>query len=491
MALTVGALLAVASGASGQSSNPPWTYTLVNGSQLLDDCPICDHVSRPVPMTGTFQMRLLVQGPLFSTYAVEDIAFQAGLPGGTTYKITGEGSIRIGGELANLQFLALTLLIDDGANPVLDGYTNDSYQVTRWWPMMQVSAPETNGTPARVYHLWINAAPFRELWFSTTQSFTSTNWNPPTNALSAGDLFSSLGQVAKRNSQLCGRLGIQPPLPDLGLKDFGILPGGEIAFSIARDVFSETLGQLHAGDVLGDRGRVVRTNLPLLSAFVPSPVPPAGGGLGALEVTDDGTIEFTVQTNFYSAKLGRTVQTGDLLDDGGNVIRTEEQLLARFNPAKPAADYGLSAVYLWPLNGEIWFSTTQGFYDTSTNYYAAGDLLSDQGYVVYRNSELLSAFAPAGGGTNYGLDALYVITDVPPLGNGLGPATLFPPQPTNRPPASLAFGWKAMGHVFQLERATNPAGPYSPASRIDTAGPFVDPGVLTNQAQAFYRLHQW
>jgi hypothetical protein len=42
-----------------------------------------------------------------------------------------------------------------------------------------------------------------------------------------------------------------------------------------------------------------------------------------------------------------------------------------------------------------------------------------------------------------------------------------------------------------LEKATNLAGPYLPASRIDTDGPFLDPGVLTNQAQAFYRLHQW
>ena len=165
-------------------------------------------------------------------------------------------------------------------------------------------------------------------------------------------------------------------------------------------------------------------------------------------------------------------------------------MLANFNPAKPTGDYGLSAVFLWP-SGEIWFSTAQGFADLGTNFYAGGDLLSDQGYVVYRNLELVSAFAPSGGGTNFGLDALYVITDVPPAGKGLGPANLAGPQPTNQPPASLAFEWSAAGHVFQLERATNLAGPYLPASRIDTDSPFVDAGVLTNQAQAFYRLHQW
>jgi hypothetical protein len=341
-----------------------------------------------------------------------------------------------------------------------------------------------------VFHLGINAAPFREIWFSTAQPFTAGLWNPPTNALSAGDLLSSIGQVAKRNGQLCGRLGIMPVVPDLGLKDIGILPGGEIAFSMGQDVFSETLGGLHPGDLLTDWGRILRTNSELFSAFVPSPVPRAGAGLGAVKVTDDGVVYFSVQTNFYSAKLGRTVQTGDLLTDSGDVVRSEAQLLANFNPAKPAADYGLNAVFLWP-SGEVWFSTTQGFADTGTNFYEAGDLLSDQGYVVYRNAELLSAFAPTGGGTNLGLDAVYVITDIPPAGKGLGPANLALPQPTNQPPASLAFEWSAGGHVVQLEKATSPAGPYLPASRIDTDGPFLDPGVRTNQAQAFYRLHEW
>jgi hypothetical protein len=491
-AVIVIGVLALASDAGGQSSSSPWVYTLVDGSQLLDDCPICDRVSVPVPVRGTFEIRLLVQGPLFSSYALENISFHAGNPGGITYKVTGQGTYVFGGEVASMQTLSLTLLIDDGVNPVLGYFTNDSSLVTRQWPMMQVSVTQTNGTAARVFHLGMNAAPFREIWFSTVQPFMAGLWNPPTNAISAGDLLSSIGQVAKRNGQLCGRLGIMPVVPDLGLKDIGILPGGEIAFSMEQDAFSETLGGLYPGDLLTDSGRIIATNSELLSAFVPSPVPPAGAGLAAVKMTDEGAVYFSVQTNFYSVKLSRTVQTGDLLADSGDVVRSEAQLLANFNPTKPAADYGLSAVFLWPSpSTEVWFSTTQGFADSGSNYYAAGDLLSDQGYVVYRNAELLSAFAPAAGQTNLGLDALYVITDVPALGKGLGPANLARPQPTNQPPASLAFEWTAAGHVFQLERATNPAGPYLPASRIDTAGPFLDPGVLTNQAQSFYRLHQW
>ena len=84
-AMLIVATLALAPTAGGQSSSPPWFYTLVDGSQLLDDCPICDRLSRPVPMWGTFQLRLLVQGPLFSSYALENISFHAGIPGGITY----------------------------------------------------------------------------------------------------------------------------------------------------------------------------------------------------------------------------------------------------------------------------------------------------------------------------------------------------------------------------------------------------------------------
>jgi len=474
--------------AKGQPVSPPCSYTLVDSSALLDDCPICDRLSIPVPMSGAFQLLSLVQNPVSSSYALENLSFRAVAPGGRTYAVTGRGTYEIGGEVANLQHLSLSLAIDDGVEVVAGGFTNDSSLVSWAWPMMRISVTQTNGTAARVFHLTINAAPFREIWFSTAQSFAAGLWNSPTNAVSAGDLLSSAGRVVKRNQSLCGRLGIMPMIPDLGLKDLGILPGGEIAFSIAQDVFSETLGELHSGDVLTDRGRILRRNSDLLSLFAPAPVLPDGAGLGALKVADDGTIYFSVQTNFYSAALGRSIQTGDLLSDSGAVVRTEGDLLARFNPTKPAADYGLAAVFRWP-SGEVWFSTTRGFTGLDGNSYAAGDLLSDQGYVVYRNADLLSPFRPAAGSTDLGLDALYVITDIP--GTGLAPSLLAAPQATNEPPASLALRWAGAGHVFQLERASNPAGPYFPASPIDTDAQFVDAGVLTNQVQAFYQVHQW
>src|SRR3974390_1606746 len=79
------------------SVNGVWFYTLVNGSQLIDDCPICDRVTIPVPMGGTFQLRLLGQGPLFTDYAVENVSFTAGQTGGRVYRVSGHGTYRIGG----------------------------------------------------------------------------------------------------------------------------------------------------------------------------------------------------------------------------------------------------------------------------------------------------------------------------------------------------------------------------------------------------------
>lgn len=483
-------LSSMVAGIMAQTSQPSpvCSYTLTDGSQLVDDCPVCDHLPVVKPMRGTFQLRLTQQSPLFSTYSLENLSFTAGDTNGKQYKVVGNGVYRIGGEVGLQQNLFLEVSVDDGVTNKLCYFTNAVGNVTRLWPMLQIGVDQTNGTATQQFHLEIDAAPFLEIWFSTSQGFKADIWDSPTNLVSAGDLISSVGRVVKRNHELTQNLAPMPSIPDLWLKDVDVLPGGEIAFSIEASVWSETLNtQLDPGDLLSDRGRILHTNQQLIAAFLPKPPLPNGAGLGAVQVMDNGEVDFSVQTNFFSTKLGLMIEPEDLLSDTGGIVRTGADLVRQFSPANSTNNCGLNAIYIWPI-GEIWFSTQGGFYDTSSNYYAPGDLLSDQGYVVYRNWELLSAFQPAGSPADFGLDALFVVTDVTPA----SPATaLGLPQLTNQPPASLVFQRIGGCRVFQLEKAASVTGPFMPVSSITTDTLFLDVGALTNQVQGFYRLHQW
>jgi hypothetical protein len=488
------ALLLRCCGASTEAqvtqTGPAWNYTLLPDSLMVDSCPVCGRPDILVPIHGTFQLRLIEENPLFSTYAWEGISWAGGSFNNPTYKIVGQGTYQLGGEVAVLQDLSLQVYIDNGVTNNLCYFTNAVSPVVRLWPMIQISLDQTNGTALQQFHLDLSAAPVRELWLSTRQDFHAGIWQPSTNRVSAGDLISSAGRVVKRNQDLTGRLGIEPVVPDLGLKDVEVLPGGEIAFSIETDMWSESLGTtLQHGDLLSDRGRIIRTNQDLIAAFAPVP-PVPDMGLDAVQVMDNGEVYFSVQTNFFSETLGRLIRRGDLLSSSGQVLKTNEELIGRFRPGLPKQDYGLAAVYIWP-SGETWFSTEDGFYGSHFEHYAPGDLLSDQGYVVYSNTNLLSAFAPVESVADFGLDALFIVTDVAPLSPAAGTTILNLPQPTNQPPGSLVLQWKGGGRVFQLEKATNVAGPYSPISPLTTEAVFVDDGTLMTQPQGFYRLRQW
>ncbi|HYV31833.1 MAG TPA: hypothetical protein VEO53_12115, partial [Candidatus Binatia bacterium] len=159
-------------------------------------------------------------------------------------------------------------------------------------------------------------------------------------------------------------------------------------------------------------------------------------------------------------------------------------LLARFDPADPKKDYGLDAVWVWP-SGEIWFSTEDGFYGQHFDYYGPGDLLSDQGYVVYTNLELLGAFAPTEDLGDFGLDALFIVSDAaPPL-----PGSQFTGVRRRLATGVVELQWEGQGRVFQVQRAPDVAGPYLPVSEIVPDLFYNDPSAVGRQS--FYRLRQW
>lgn len=483
LAVTTGALVArhSASGATPASMN----CTLLPSSELTDECPICGRPTFAEPLRGTFQLRLVNEGPLSTSYAIEKITCVAGNAAGRLYKICGTGTYTVGGEVAVRQEMTLDLWIDDGLTNRLCHFTNADFAPQRRWPMLMATLDQTNGTFTQVYHLMIATAPFRDIWFSTQNDFHAGIWQSPTNYVSAGDLISWSGRVVKRNQQLTAHLGIMPGLPDLGLDAVDVLPSGEIAFSIETDIFSETLGPLHEGDVLSDQGRVVRSFNELISAFNPEP-PVTDPGLDGLQLVSTNEIYFSVETDFQSKKLGRLIRRGDLLSSQGLVVKTNEELIARFAPSDPSKDYGLRGFFVWP-SGEIWFATEDGFYGSHFEVYGRGDLLSDQGYVVSRNLDLLSAFQPLEDLADFGLDALHVFTDFgsPPKSAVMSGFSV------NRVTGTLTFQWPNTNGFYQLETATNVVGPWWPFSAISGDSTGQEAGALTNHPQAFYRLRQW
>src|SRR6266542_3431804 len=71
------------------TTNRPWAYLLLNDSYLLDDCPICYRIPIQVPMSGTFNLRLIDENPIASRYAMEDVQLTAR---DRPYRVTGSGT---------------------------------------------------------------------------------------------------------------------------------------------------------------------------------------------------------------------------------------------------------------------------------------------------------------------------------------------------------------------------------------------------------------
>lgn len=475
--------------ASGPPAAPAWHYTLLKGSSLTDECPICGIPPLSLPLEGTFQLRLLEQNPLFSTYALENIAFEAALSSGPTYKLRGQGRYRIGGEVAVSQEMFLELSVDDGHTNRLCYFTNADGSVRRGWPLLQVALDQTNSTDLKRFSLGLLAAPVREVWFSTRHGFTPGLQGPPlTNVVREGDLISNAGRVVRRNQELMARLGLMPsPEPrDVGLDAVHVLPQAEVAFSIGSDVFSERLGMLHQGDVLSDRGRVVQSYAQLIAAFNPMP-PLPDPGLDALQVLDNGEAYFSIQTDFFSQSLGKYVRRGDLLSSRGRVVKSREDLLARFHPPPIPMDFGLDGVFVWP-SGEVWFSLEEGFDDAVLGPIREGDLLSDQGELLWRNLDLLRAFQPLEDLADFGLDALYIVSDALVWPSATARCADFR---LDRATGDVLLRWEATGRLYQLEKATNVLGPWLPVGPLTLEPQFVDPGALSRSGQGFYRLRQW
>ena len=461
---------------------PAWRYVLLNGSYLLDDCPICGRPSIQEPMRGTFDLRLVETTPLSSRYSMENINFTAGTS--RTYTVNGSGEFVNGGEVVIIQEMSLEVDIDDGNAKKACELKSESAPPGRPLPMMDIAVEQTNGTFTQTYSLRLTAAPVRDLWFSTTSFFTAGAGDEASSMILGGDLISASGRIVKRNRDFYTSVGATPPGPDLGLDAVDVLPGGEFAFSLDSGFPMTNVGPIYHGDLLSTKGRVIHRNQELMPAFGVQP-PAPDVGLDAVHVLDSGEVLFSIESDIFSEKLGTFLRRGDLLSSTGTVVRTHQKLLEKLHPPSASTDYGLDALYQWPT-GEIWFSTEQPFSDSELGPIAAGDLLSDQGYLVFHNPELLTAFAPVQATPDFGLDALFIVTDAtaPPAGAQLNMAI-------KAGTPDLTLTWQGPGRVFQIERATTLTDPFLPVSPIIPDLSWNEVSALNLRPRAFYRLRQW
>ncbi len=464
------------------SRSPSVTYTLLDGSYFVDECLVCGRPTIMQPLRGTFDLELVQNTPPYIKYAVRNVDFTASPAWAGEVRITGGGNFVRFEEFAVLQDMDLAVQIKDAFTNRPAFFTNDTRFTDKPFPLIKINLTQTNGTLFQTFSLNLFAAPVREIWFSTTKALTSTNRSGPTNVISPGDLISNHGRVVKRNIDLVGRLGVMPIVYDLGLDAVHVTRRGEVLFSIPSNVWSESQGLIQHGDLLSNRGVIVRSNQNLPAAFgLPAPQPDAG--LDAVQVMPDGEILFSIRSNVV-VNPALTLARGDILSDRGRVFRSNRDLLANFHPAITNRDFGLDALHILP-SGEIWFSVEEGFTDHQIGEVQAGDLLSSLGHRVFSNQQLVAAFAPADPVQDYGLDALFVVTDMRP------PA--LPPRIVNLRLAGGAIhvDWDGDGDVFQLEHASSLSGPWLPCSPILPDLSFDDANNLMDGMAGFYRLRQW
>src|SRR5437764_6897042 len=109
-------LLAFTAQSPAQVSNR-LSYTLLEGSYLLDECLICGRPTIEEPLRGTFDLVLVQDTGTYIRYEVRNIDFIAGQGTSLERRITGDGTY--------VRFEEFDILQDmDLALQVKDNYTN-------------------------------------------------------------------------------------------------------------------------------------------------------------------------------------------------------------------------------------------------------------------------------------------------------------------------------------------------------------------------------
>jgi hypothetical protein len=303
-----------------------WRYQLIEGSAVMDECLLCGRPSIWIPLNGAFD---LVGTSDPQVFRMQNVAFASDYTDKPEWRITGVGTV----DRSNGPELTADIVIQrlDATESI--HLTNAPPEGARIFPMLSLIGNESPATFVRQYRLRIYAAPIREMWFSTEESL---------NEHGAGDLLSNEGRVVKRNSELTEKLALIEPA-DVSLDAIDIGARGEIFFSTKVNQESFVNGAIGHGDIVTSGGRVYLQNSQLLAALG---VEDSEAGLDALHIVSEDEVYFSISkevTRTNGAKLRR----GDILSNKGRIVRSEAALLLRYqNPLTNSV--GVDALYLWP-----------------------------------------------------------------------------------------------------------------------------------------------
>jgi hypothetical protein len=422
-------------------------YILLSESTILDECLICGRPSFLLPLRGSFDL-LSTDAP--NAYDVLNIDFSR-----EDYQITGHGTLIFDPENKTQEAQFELTIHRTGLDPETLAFTNEVKEVTRDLPMLDFAVRESPGSFTRLYTVSIVAAPILDLWFSTTEDFATQPVVGFSREISNGDIITINGRLLKSYTQLTSNLGLFKPGVGYGVDAFASDESGEMLFSLARDAENEQ-GIVSQGALYRENGLLIATSDMLAEKF--GVAPGQFLGLDAYLPLPSGEVYFSITNTVYSPDLDQDLYPGDILSSEGKVVKGYRDLLEKFLPSELDEDYGLDALFVWP-SGEIWFSTERDFISQIIGEVRSGDLLSDKGYVVFRNRELLYYFNPAGDQPNFGLDGLMVFPDLNSVSNPTPRITSIIQKGEN-----IQITWETGFAEYRLEKAATVEGPYEPVA---------------------------
>lgn len=459
-----------------------WHYELIEGSYLSDECLPCGRPSLRWPARGGFDLVLVATNPIESRYQIADLALSAEAGEGMI-AVTGSGQYTQGGEVALIQTCQLEVWVNLPSGLRTATLRTSSVAVDRPWPMLSADTWQTDGTLTSTLNLQIQAAPFREFWFVPEHGMTPGTdhgpWGPLPSHISNGDLLADDGRVVKSNDELVSAFGLEPAERPVPIDALDVLPGGELWLSPGT---SESASKVSDGNLYSLKNGLVKTYAQWLGPFgLQPPIPDLG--LDAVQVLENGEVLFSIREDGFSERLGRWLGHGDILSASGAVWRSHQEIVAALKPSDPSTDHGLDALYVW-TSGEIWFSVRDRFESAALGSIGSGDLLSDRGYIVRRNLELIRPFSPLEDLADFGLHGLVVLTDV--TAPGSRPSLAVRRTETG----GVELTWKGSGRFSQLQGADELSSRFVPCHPIQLETSWsLSPG--TEPGTRFYQLHQW